>query len=72
MASATTVAATGVLYGTEGYIPKFGTGGDGLYPSLLFQSGSRMGINTATPGYTLDVAGTGNLTGLRFPTNPLL
>lgn len=34
-----TMSATGIIGGTEGYVTKFGTGGNGLYNSELFSTG---------------------------------
>lgn len=41
--------ATGIVGGTQNYIPKFGTGGVGLYLSNIFDNGTNIGIGTATP-----------------------
>jgi hypothetical protein len=60
--------ATGITGGASGYLSVFWAGWNGLYSSQLFQTGTRIWIWTATPGYTLDVNGTGNLVGLRLPT----
>jgi hypothetical protein len=60
--------ATGITGGSSGYLSVFGAGWNGLYSSLLFQTGTRIGIWNTTPGYTLDVTGTGNFVWLRLPT----
>ena len=40
--------ATGITGGTQNYLPKFGTGGTGLYASQIFDNGTRIGIGTGT------------------------
>jgi len=37
---------------------------NGTKPNVIFNGGGNVGIGTASPGYTLDVAGTGNFTGV--------
>jgi hypothetical protein len=44
--------------GTPGYLPLW-TVGNALGNSVLFQSGSNLGVGTTTPGATLDIFGTG-------------
>ena len=48
--------------GTTNYISKW-TGAGSLGNSLIFDNGTNLGINDATPSYRLDVNGTGNFTG---------
>lgn len=45
------------INGTINYIPKF-TGSHTIGNSLLFDTGSAIGLNTLTPSYNLDVIGT--------------
>jgi len=58
--TAVDVTTTG---GTANYLPFF-NGASTIIDSLLFQSGGKVGINTITPGATLDVKGTANVEGL--------
>jgi hypothetical protein len=52
--------------GTENYLTKF-TGQYEIGNSIVYDSGTNLGIGTTSPAYTLDVAGGINLTGaLRF------
>ena len=44
-------------------VPKFGTGGTGLYLSQFFDNGTNIGIGTVAPGAKLDIAGTIRITG---------
>jgi hypothetical protein len=60
--------ATGITWGVADYLTKFGTGGVGIYASLFYETGSRIGLGNTNPGYTLDVTGTGNFIGFRLPT----
>lgn len=64
--TATTVSATGITWGTVNYIPKFGTGWNGLYISQIFDDGTNVGIGISSPSYKLHVGGdaffTGNVT----------
>lgn len=46
-----------------GYLTKFMTNGSGITSSLVFESGSFLGLNDSTPSYTLDVNGTFRNTG---------
>ncbi|MBC7504087.1 hypothetical protein H7169_03875, partial [Candidatus Gracilibacteria bacterium] len=62
--TATSVSATGVVGGVEAYLTKFGIGGNGLYPSLLYETGANIGIGTTTPGAKLEVKGTVKISGL--------
>ena len=48
--------------GTTNYIPVF-TGASSLGNSVIYQSGSSVGIGTTTPAYLLDVSGTGGSIG---------
>lgn len=53
------MAATGVVYGTEYRIPKFGQYGSGLYSSVLYENLSGyIGLGNTNPTAELDVAGT--------------
>jgi hypothetical protein len=52
-----TAAAVTTPGGTAGYLPVF-SGATTIDDSLLFQSGSSLGINTNAPAATLDVRGT--------------
>jgi hypothetical protein len=47
--------ASGVTGGSGFYIPYFGSGGNGLYNSFLYYTGSRLGINTISPQYMVDI-----------------
>ena len=58
VAAASTVAASWVTNGSEWYIPRFGTGWNGLFSSLVFQTGWNLGIGTTTPWTRLDILGT--------------
>ncbi len=55
--------ATGITWGTQNYIPKFGTWGIGLYLSQFFDDGNNIGIGTVSPWAKLDIAGTIRITG---------
>jgi hypothetical protein len=48
--------------GTTNFIPKF-TGGSAIGNSQIFDNGTNVGIGTASPGYKLDVSGTGRFAG---------
>ncbi len=43
--------ATGIIggSGTQNYVPKFGTGGMGIYPSQFYDDGSNIGLGTIAP-----------------------
>ncbi len=60
--------ATGITGWSSGYLSVFWAWWNGLYASLLFQTGSRIGIGNSNPGYTLDVTGTGSFDGFQLPT----
>jgi trimeric autotransporter adhesin len=60
--------ATGITGGASGFLSVFGAGGNGIYSSIVFQTGAFIGINDSTPNYTLDVWGTGSFIGFRIPT----
>lgn len=64
--AATSVTASGVLAGAgdENYVPKFGTGGNGLYASQIFDNGSVVGIGTSTGTAKLTVAGDSLINGI--------
>jgi hypothetical protein len=49
--------------GLNGAIPKFTTTGSTIGSSIIFDSGTQIGINTLSPSFTLDVNGTGNFSG---------
>ncbi len=51
------VTATGITGGTEFYLTKFGAAGNGLYASVLYESGSYLGLNTINPSAELDING---------------
>jgi trimeric autotransporter adhesin len=60
--------ATGITGGTQNYIPKFGTGGTGLYSSQIFDNGVSIGIGTGanlTAKLNID-SGSGGFSWLRF------
>jgi hypothetical protein len=48
--------------GTQNYLPKYGSGGTSIANSSIFDNGTSLGINTASPGSTfkLDVNGAAN------------
>lgn len=48
---------TSSLSGSPNYIPVF-TGTNSVSSSILYQSGSNIGIGTTTPSYSLDISGT--------------
>ena len=51
----------------QNYVSKFGTGGNGLYASQIFDNGSNVGIGTGTATKKLTVdSGIGNDSGLRL------
>lgn len=67
--TASSMAASGITWGVEWYLSRFGTGWNGLYASVIYQSGNRLGIGTGVvyPGYTLNIdSGVSNVTGIRF------
>ena len=49
--------------GTASYLPKYGAGGTTITNSMVFDNGTSVGINTASPGSTfkLDVNGAANI-----------
>jgi hypothetical protein len=55
--------ATGIVGGVQNYVPKFGTGGIGLYSSQIFDNGNAVGIGTSTPSDRLTVSGSTLITG---------
>jgi hypothetical protein len=59
VADTTFVSAS--LSGSAGYVPVF-TGANSVSSSVIFQSGSRVGIGTVTPAYTLDISGSTRIT----------
>jgi hypothetical protein len=65
---ASSVNAANITGGIPDYITKFGSGGVGIFQSLFYETGSRIGLGNTNPGYTLDVTGTGNFQGFRLPT----
>jgi hypothetical protein len=65
---ASSVNATNITGWVPDYITKFGSGWVGVYQSLLYETGTRIGLGNTNPGYTLDVTGTGNFLGFRLPT----
>ena len=64
--AATSVTASGVLAGSgdENYIPKFGTGGTGLWSSSIFEKDGNIGIGTSTGTAKLTVAGDSLINGI--------
>ena len=56
-ASASGTTATGITGGTANYITKFGTGGNGLYASQIYDNGTNVGIGTNTPSQQLEITG---------------
>jgi hypothetical protein len=61
VADTTFVSAS--LSGSTGYLPVF-TGANSVSSSVIFQSGSNVGIGTVTPSYILDVNGNGRIGGI--------
>jgi hypothetical protein len=59
VADTTFVSAS--LSGSAGYVPVF-TGANSVSSSVIFQSGSNVGIGTTTPTNTLDISGSARLT----------
>jgi hypothetical protein len=55
---ASSVTATGIVWGTEYYLTKFWAGGNGIYASVLYESGGYLGLNNVNPSAQLDVNGT--------------
>jgi hypothetical protein len=53
--------------GTTNYLPIW-TAGTTLGNSIIYQSGSKIGIGTTSPGYTLDVYGTTSVRAFVLPT----
>jgi hypothetical protein len=56
--TASSVTATGIVWGTEYYLTKFWAGGNGIYASVLYESGGMLGLNTMNPSVEFDVNGT--------------
>jgi hypothetical protein len=50
--------------GLNGAIPKFTTTGSTIGSSIIFDSGTQIGINTLSPSFTLDVNGTARVNGV--------
>ncbi len=50
------ISTSSLTGGTDSYIPKFSSQ-SGIVNSRLFENGSRIGINTTSPQFTLDVQG---------------
>jgi hypothetical protein len=69
--------AGSIIGGVQNYLSKFGTGGTGLYPSILYETGGNIGLGTGTSIDTRLVidSGINNDSGLRLarinPTSPL-
>ncbi len=61
VADTTFVSAS--LSGSAGYLPVF-TGANSVSSSVIFQTGSRVGIGTTTPSHTVQVVGTTRLANL--------
>jgi hypothetical protein len=55
-AQALTASYTPAVAGTDNYIPKF-NGSSALENSVMYETGSNIGIGTTTPGFKLDVIG---------------
>jgi hypothetical protein len=55
---ADTAETTVAVQGTAGRVPVFAGTGNALANSVITQSGSFIGVNDSSPGYTLDVTGT--------------
>lgn len=53
--AASSVSATGITGGSGYYIPYFWTWWNGLYSSFMYYTWWKLGINTTSPTYTLDV-----------------
>jgi hypothetical protein len=66
-----TITGTGTR--TENFIPKFGSGGNTIQNSLIFDNGTSVGINNANPnaGYILDANGFIRATGYGVFSNSL-
>jgi trimeric autotransporter adhesin len=56
-----TTTSSGITGWSGFYIPYFGTWGNGLYPSFMYYTGGKMGINTTTPTYMFDVQWSGSI-----------
>ena len=66
MADGSTSTLTNPVTGTglNGAIPKFTTTGSTIGSSIIFDSGTQIGINTLSPSFTLDVNGTARVNGV--------
>jgi hypothetical protein len=51
-----TTSASGIVWGAQNYISKFGVWGNGLINSQVFDDGINVGIWTSSPTYKLTVA----------------
>lgn len=49
------VTASGIVWWTQGYLTRFGTGGNGIVNSLLFQTGWFIAIGSTTPASTFEI-----------------
>ncbi|MEI6169155.1 MAG: hypothetical protein WCS52_18390 [bacterium] len=57
--------------GTASYVPQFTAGGTLVNSALFSDASGNVGIGTATPAYTLDVAGAINATGITIGGMPV-
>ena len=51
------MTASGITGGTQNYVTKFGSGGNGLFSSQIYDDGTHVGIGTSsslTAKFTID------------------